>query len=102
MQDDIELLGLAAKAAGIELQWARVIGSSPRRSSCWSIWNPLIDDADALRLAVKLRMHINWGHCSERGEIVFIDDIDSGGDDMNAAVRLAIVMAAAEIGRGME
>lgn len=63
-------------------------------------WNPLTDDGDALRLAVKLNMHVcrfdsmttarligtDWG-CDER------DD----GDPV-AATRRAIVRVAAEIG----
>ncbi len=66
-------------------------------------WSPLTDDGDALRLAVKLDIHVlrfenmttaqplsaDWG-CDER------DDGDSC-----AATRRAIVRAAAEIGKTM-
>jgi hypothetical protein len=66
-------------------------------------WNPLTDDGDALRLAVKLRLHVS----------VFVDAIGIGtpGDgytetklrgDPYAATRRAITCAAAEIGKTME
>ena len=49
--NDRELLELAAKAAGIEVEWSDITGCF------WSdgdSWVPLTDDGDALRLAVKL------------------------------------------------
>jgi hypothetical protein len=60
-------------------------------------WNPLTDDGDALRLAVRLRMNVDWESadcvwCDNEGETV-------EGDDPYAATRRAIVRAAAEIGR---
>jgi hypothetical protein len=72
------------------------------------IWNPLIDDGDALRLAVKLQMSLALGPrrvqaCtpvgSLRGEF-FQEDISNA--DPYAATRRAIVRAAAEIGRSMK
>ena len=54
--DDIELLGLAAKAADIYEALHQTedgfvfIGS-------YVIWNPIADDGDALRLAVRLRSY---------------------------------------------
>jgi hypothetical protein len=64
-------------------------------------WNPLTDDADALRLAVKLRLvlfleipRIGIGPRMD-GPEVYLDE----GEDEYAATRRAIVRAAAEIGR---
>jgi hypothetical protein len=64
-------------------------------------WNPLTDDGDALRLAVKLRLvlfleipRIGIGPRMD-GPEVYLDE----GEDEYAATRRAIVRAAAEIGR---
>ncbi|WP_446941737.1 hypothetical protein [Pseudomonas aeruginosa] len=67
--NDRELLELAARAAGIEVRWRDddiYLGSFERRvfpepkSPCskWLYWRPLMDDGDALRLAVKLRFEV--------------------------------------------
>jgi hypothetical protein len=74
---DRELLELAAKAAGNGF----VIG----------YWNPLADDGDALRLAVKLNL---WEAVRDGYQ-----HADSWDSDPYAATRRAIVRAAAEIGR---
>ena len=101
---DRELLELAAKAAGIEhgadrLDCGLSITLPSGRHYSLPRWNPLEDDGDALRLAVKLRLAVrnsevrasvmsDVGEASER----------HNGDDC-AATRRAIVRAAAEIGR---
>lgn len=95
--DDKTMLELAAKAAGA--YWFGCY-------RCWYMgdnpWRPLTDDGDALRLAVKLRMHVLIG------EQVVTAVYDAGhvhtedvGSDRLAATRRAIVMTAAEIGKGM-
>jgi hypothetical protein len=98
---DKELLELAAKAAGIEFGW---IHDTPRirAEMGWTPWNPLTDDGDALRLAVKLKMCVDIGggglvfafcgepECTEATEEIHPDPL--------AATRRAIVRAAAEIG----
>ena len=96
---DKELLELAAKAAGIELTETEDGFEADYDDS--RIWNPLTDDGDALRLAVKLRMSYCY---SEIG--VYLDepsDIATIAEDLNgdpyAATRRAIVRAAAEIGK---
>jgi len=96
MSEDKELLTLAAKAAGIEIAHIELLGDDG--------WNPLTDDGDALRLAVKLRMNVEffddvvWAFDND-----YIDPIEEPyKDDPYAATRRAIVRAAAEIGRGME
>ena len=101
---DRELLELAAKAAGIEsgggLFWCPATGNA---------WNPLADDGDALRLAVRLRLeprfldnsHSNGAEPSRvtlHNVAGIVENID--GDPL-AATRRAIVRAAAEIGRQM-
>jgi hypothetical protein len=105
---DLELLKLAAKAAGFKPRddWAydeawgmKVSTGAPP----YEWWNPLTDDGDALRLAVALGLTI------EIGEPGF-GDVQAGKkdhwacqwlgtDDPLAAVRRAIVSAAAKIGR---
>lgn len=114
------LLKLAAKAAGIALYWAEddpecdwVQGSYPRIPNnqvlekwTWKIWNPLTDDGDALRLAVKLGLDIIQHSELKDGRLevaVFHGakglELLPYGDDPYAATRRAIVRAAAEIGK---
>ena len=119
MKTDRELLELAAKAAGIQKPkcdgWE---GIHEDGSYWWSAdcegktsrrWNPLTDDGDALRLAVKLGICIgpespdvigkslaraSWlNHSKSLGEW--------GGGDQYSATRRAIVRAAADIGEAM-
>lgn len=100
-----ELLELAAKAAGYEgwdgdLEWL------------WTDWNPLDNDGDALRLAVKLKLSVKHGidifdesnamsayaYYADVGECNF----EPHGSDPYAATRRAIVRAAAAIGKEMK
>lgn len=111
---DKELLELAAKAAGIEIRgnankWIAQ-GVTELDLLVWndrggdSVWNPLTDDGDALRLAVKLRMMVDCVRGADvieifvNGEIRHIG-IDITDPDSYAATRRAIVRAAAEIGK---
>ncbi len=105
---DRKLLELAVKAC----QWTLEYDDNERLS--WIIWsdnnvpiyrwNPLTDDGDALRLAVKLGIHITnslseaWAS-TEKVTAIQIFDQDT---DPYAATRRAIVRAAAEIGKGMK
>ena len=98
---DRELLERAAKAAGMTIiEWY----GEEEPNGPWAVheprgphlgWNPLTDDGDALRLAVKLDML--WENL-ESFDMFF----DSMEPDKQAATRRAIVRAAAEIGRSME
>lgn len=123
---DRELLELAAKAAGLTKysEWADQIKDhdSPHYMGCAlhskgvggqaDSWNPLIDDGDALRLAVMLGIEIkfNYGMVSDTVEARYPHGEHGGikavfeslDNDPYAATRRAIVRAASEIGRGME
>jgi hypothetical protein len=102
-----KLLELAAKAAGIDwcAYWPdKTDDCSLCLQPSGRIWNPIIDDGDALRLAVKLRL-------SPMMRTLGCDTIDLSGtagayqkweDDPYAATRRAIVRAAAEIGRSIK
>lgn len=98
---DLELLERAAKAAGYTLR-EHYTGFPPIAVEINAAWNPLTDDGDALRLAVKLRMTV--AHEPSRGGW-------SVGAVVNGEFRWlshdddclrAIVRAAAEIGRAMK
>jgi len=110
---DRKLLELAAKAAGMEsMRYASpYTGMSKmldpaRPETTGSIgpnWNPITDDGDALRLAVKLRMSV----FHSLSDVYVVDDdgdieVEEGHKrDPLAATRRAIVRVAAEIGRQM-
>jgi hypothetical protein len=101
---DRELLEAAAKAAGMDLEWQADGWAHCLDTGCE--WNPLTDDGDALRLAVKLRLTINCSYddvaiCGQEftQKEVFIE---RNGEDPLAATRRAIVRAAAEIGKEMK
>jgi hypothetical protein len=110
---DRELLELAAKAAGLvgyeyyaedDGAW-ECMACDPGGSSS-AYWDPLTDDGDALRLAVKLDMKVfhaaksAYAIPSHDGVGMEVQDryIDAGGDKY-AATRRAIVRAAASIGQ---
>jgi hypothetical protein len=102
---DRELLELAAKAAGIALENVPMMGAGLLLEK-GGVWNPIADDGDALRLAVKLGLfiQINSGSATAwkwRGENWY-EQASDNADDMSAATRRAITRAAAEIGRNMK
>jgi hypothetical protein len=110
---DRELLELAAKAARYRLDgMAEPLCASVSKGAMLllnergghSVWNPLTDDGDALRLAVKLRLELFY----ETGDVVTVRqwwdgatraEVDECLEDVALATRRAIVRAAAEIGR---
>jgi len=102
---DKELLTLAAKAAGVEIIGFGDVFWVPENAELQRPWNPLTDDGDALRLAVKLDMNIEvWNPFKEVWAVAEGYDVieEPWGEDKLAATRRAIVRTAAEIGRGME
>ena len=108
---DKELLELAAKAAGYEkVQYKyRDAGYHIPEECCVRHWNPLTDDGDALRLAMKLGLLVDVRYGGRPGNKLvrvtyWIDPlkgeaIDIISDDQFAATRRAITRAAAEIGK---
>jgi len=96
--NDRELLELAAKA----IDQVFVDGES------WDDgagWNPLHDDGDALRLAVKLDIQI-WHRPSgvegvHKGSVLTNPQTEPLAPDPYAGTRRAIVRAAAEIGKSI-
>ena len=72
------------------------------RGAITSYWNPLTDDGDALRLAVKLELEIRAfngrAHAGKQNKFWCTEHWFPDGD-VNAATRRAIVRAAVEIGK---
>lgn len=116
---DKELLELAAKAAGIEIKHYNKDDPNDRYYPddckpngpsllCWNLgeWNPLTDDGDALRLAVKLGIGFSFGIQDGRvvasGAESVLGEWEDIKKDPYAATRRAIVRAAAEIGKEMK
>ena len=106
---DRELLELAAKAAGIRINhW--IYDDGPAVLEVGGTWNPLTDDGDALRLAVKLGMILAVRDEGKTDASVYIEDhphpwqsfLVEHNDDPLAATRRAITRAAAEIGRNIK
>lgn len=96
--NDRELLEMAAKAAGIEVVTPTMLEHNQ--------WNPIEDDDDALRLAVKLQLQIRPNDydvmvVSRLPAHITVAEVCDNKDPC-AATRRAIVRAAAEIGRGMK
>ncbi len=122
MHSDRELLELAARAAGLTGECHLLTGdcSDPNEPGGFRYehpdgghdwWNPLMDDGDALRLAVKLGIDIEWQHDSGYVKVYrtklfgvwsgHVTELFCVGDAM-AAARRAIVRAAATIGEAMK
>jgi hypothetical protein len=101
--DDNELLELAAKAVNMKIVDIKPEGLLVKKGShpISFLWNPLTDDGDALRLAVKLNLSIHQHQHGAGWVDVGPIKILTGGDPY-AATRRAIVRAAAEIGKGMK
>lgn len=126
MKIDRELLELAAKAAGVPARWSTdgtvqqrpvfvldvsrgAMGHMPYEHP----WNPLQDDGDALRLAVRLRLVIHVWDDEESVSVAktkpegrdpdpenpdeWIFETSHGCRGIEAATRRAIVRSAAEI-----
>jgi len=110
---DRELLELAAKAEGRTIKWKTQLGNGVRPDEKFSAcWNPLLDDGDALRLAVKLNLSIDHNHpadkpwvCADRqGCAGCCSPVSCVEDEFDESLRLratrrAIVRAAAELAK---
>ena len=115
-KSDRELLELAAKAAVVPAYWSTdgtlqarpifVVSAGGRHGTMpfEEEWNPLKNDCDALRLAVKLGLIIDIDTEEHHTEIEFTSNYEDKslseghGFDATAATRRAIVRAAASIG----
>lgn len=115
---DRELIELAAKAAGIQISWLGLQDfDNPRRiveGFVCGQWNPIKDDADAFRLAVKLRLELSYsyepgvffagepeGFFKDRDAKVAYAEVGDDSGDQYALMRLAITRAAPKIGKAM-
>jgi len=119
MTTDRELLEMAAKAAGLRIDKSTTNGGGMGNTG-FSItgdamldwhnnvcWNPLKDDGDALRLAVKLQLKVVTPWTGGGYKACRADHIPTGREgpwvdgiaDPYIATRRAIVLAAAEIGK---
>lgn len=108
---DRELLEMAARAAGITLDWFEP--TSKHGDAVAQIgdeyWDPLTDDGDALRLAVATGLSVHTARPGSKDSTVAVEWVSpvAGGDgvwvdepigsDRNHDTRRAIVRAAAEI-----
>jgi hypothetical protein len=109
MTIDRELLELAAKAAGMKFKGSPTNPESYQTQQDdllygtrpWMPWNPLTDDGDALRLAVKLEIHVQPDGRYAWASTFEVNATEPVGGDPYAATRRAIVRAAAEIGKAM-
>jgi hypothetical protein len=109
---DRELLELAAKAAGIDYSHDNAHWKHEDHCAFWSYddlctcgarWNPLTDDGDALRLAVKVDIDVTqFGDFARAEGLGYLSVDEPYGDNPYAATRRAIVRAAAEIERSMK
>jgi len=101
MKTDRELLELAAKASGeLTASW---YGNDAYFDGVLSRWNPLNDDGDALRLAVKLGILVDVTAFSVTAIVNgAISAKEKHNGDPYASTRRAITRAAAAIGEGMK
>jgi len=121
---DKELLELAAKAAGLGLEWETTsftieegvtdsveipYATSNSPDEAPSYWDPLEDDGEAFRLSVKLEMCVGVApHPMALDKISLamapggIEESCKHNGDPLAATRRAIVCAAAAIGKGAQ
>lgn len=122
MNDETKrLLELAAKAAGVKLEWhqaPKIFGMRlmdeffPFDSNTGGPWRPHVHDGDALRLAVKLGLLVDVdchastvtavvpGRAEIVGSMVHVESLLDADYGMTAT-RMAIVRAAADIGEAM-
>jgi len=111
--DDKELLTLAAKAAGYNLEEHYDDDQYyPWCAETLAFWNPLLDDGDAFRLMVKLGVRGYFDVEIQKGIVqvtllrnlwhTAYEEFKIRTEDPYAAIRRTIVKAAAEIGKEKE
>lgn len=102
---DKELLKLAAKACGLEIEFFGI-----RKEICkltnGKSWNPLTDKYDCLQMEIYLKLDIIWQVGSQGWAISDglngLDCLDGRFLAFNIDRQRASTMAAAEIGKGMK
>ena len=115
---DREMIALAAKAAGIAPPSGAYEGTIDSTGAfiyyddcegkTWHAWNPLASDRDAFRLAVALCLSVEFlgaevrvQHFNNRGVKTEALEDYFFSQDKFAAVRRAIVLVAAAVGRSL-
>jgi len=103
MRSDLELLELAAQTIGEQFHSGHITQNGKQYE--WVEWNPLADNDDALRLAVRLRLDMSF--LGSMIEVCWFDEAASVNRSIEErindaqgeceATRRAIVRAAAEI-----
>lgn len=112
MKTDRELLKLAAKAHG-SISFDRFDLADvflEFREGGMNHWNPLIDDGNALRLAVRMQLRVfpQYKCCYVEScpesllGLPGVSELEMHDNDPHAATRRAIVRAAASIGEQMK
>ncbi len=106
--EDRELIELAAKAAGMPGGFGKVLmilGSEVDLTGVWyvdadqsQVWQPLVDDGEAMRLAHALDLTVSFGE--DFTGVYWKGPVLIGLSDL--CPRRAIVRAAAEIGKAMQ
>ena len=113
MENERELLELAAKACGLDLEWcefwqcmAKNLGviDGFDRDTCW---NPRADDGDCARMEAALGIYVSWTRgyvMADHDSLIdcMIEPFNPHNGDKQAARRMASLRVAAEIGRAMQ
>lgn len=113
LMTDRELVRLAALSMGIYIpkeldKWVSYSDLTGyqwwnKEETVYKTFNPLNDDGQALRLAVKLELSISFETWTDGSEVVLVEDESEYFDpDRFAASRRAIVLAAAKIAKESE
>lgn len=108
--EDVELVELAALAAGYTISLDRSHATAPVDVIAYGVvdypygveWNPLVNDGDALQLAATLKLSISFEQRNQHEwpHIVWVNPcFEPLVGDIYAATRRAIVRAAAHIGQ---
>ena len=112
-EDDKRLLEMAAQAAGIEhgsdrLECGLSLTDPDGRHRSLPRWNPLDDDGDALRLAMKLGIDLEWrsdarvaAYRHTNADGYCFTAFESSRENRAKNTRRAIVRAAAAIGEAL-
>lgn len=106
-----ELLEFAAKAAGYQVRvWPETGFFYRCEEGSGSVkWDPLNDDGDAFRLAVRLKMNISHGEAVDGGDSIiccdngwdenyFFSEVPTERYGAESGARRVIVIAAASLG----